>query len=325
MMRTLKKKIEKWKIAMVLVIISGCFVAISCNDQLVDEFEKSTLSQTADYPAEIKTHMANYMKEHPGAKLTYMEGTTQDVQKFVATPEIKGRVVYEYKYRGDEKSGVLLTDIVQFAEATQTDDKVFMVVEQQPEFIGGYDAMREFLRDNIKYPTQAVKNGENGTVYVSMIINQDGRVSDAKVLKGVSPSLDAEAVRVISIMPSWKPGTQNGRAVKVRFNIPIKFHAGETQGKYTEVQSPTLGAIQPANYQMKIIGFEKKDNGNGKRFIGRVVDEKGNPLPGLNVTVAGTTGGTSTNIKGEFALETQNQAGKLIFSFIGYESKTVEF
>lgn len=325
MMRTLKKKIEKWKIAMVLVVISGCFVAVSCNDQLVEEFEKSTLSQTNEIPNEVHNHMKAYEKEHPGSKLTYMEGTTQDVRQFVATPEIKNRVVYEYKYRDGEKAGVLLTNVVQFAEATQNDDKVFMVVEQQPEFTGGYDAMTAFLRDNIKYPEQALKNGESGTVYVSMIINQDGTVSDAKVLRGVSQSIDAEAVRVISIMPRWKPGMQNGRPVKVRFNVPIKFNGGQTQGKYTEVEKPAVGAIQPSNFEMKIAEFNKNGNGDGKRFTGRVTDEKGNPLPGLNIVIAGTNSGTSTNIKGEFALETPLKSGTLVFSFIGYETKKIKF
>jgi TonB family protein len=326
MMRTLKKKIEKWKIAVVLAIVSGCFVAISCNDQLVDEFEKSTLSQTSDYPAEIKTHMANYIKEHPGAKLTYLEGTSQDVDKFVTTPEVKGRIVYEYAYRGDEKKGVLLTDVAQHAEALQTEGQVFMVVEQQPEFSGGFDAFREFMQSNVKYPTEAQKNGESGTVYVSMVINQDGRISDAKVLRGVSQSLDAEALRVINLMPPWTPGKQNGRAVKVRFNIPVKFADGESDSQSSVTKpSTTVDEVLSANYQMKVVQFEKKNNGDGKRFVGKVIDEKGNPLPGLNVIVAGTTGGTTTNLKGEFALETPNQNGTIVFSFVGYDTKSIEF
>lgn len=325
MMRTLKKKIENWKIAMVLVIISGCFVAISCNDQLVDDFEKSTLSQVSLIPDEVKRTMDDYQKNHPGSKLTYLEGAADDVKKFVVTPEVKDRVVYEYSYRDNEKKGVLLTDVVQHAEALQTGDKVFMVVEQQPEFPGGFDGLREYMQSNVKYPTEAQKSGESGTVYISMIINQDGSVSDAKVLRGVSQSLDAEALRVVKMMPSWTPGKQNGKAVRVRFNIPVKFHGAEKQGNYSEYQKPTVERIETANYTMRVVQFEKKDNGNGKRFVGKVVDEKGNPLPGLNIIVAGTTGGTTTNMKGEFALETPNQNGKLVFSFIGYDTKTIEF
>ncbi len=325
MMRTLKKKIEKWKIAAVLVIISGCFIAFACNDQLVEDFEKSTLSQVSQVPPEVQRTIDDYQKSHPNAKLTYLEGTADDVKKFVGTPEVKDRVVYEYAYRDNEKKGVLLTDVVQHADALQNDEKVFMVVENQPEYTGGYDALKAFLQENIKYPTEAVKNGENGTVYVSMIINQDGTVTDAKVLKGVSKSLDAEAVRVIRMMPAWKPGTQNGKAVRVRFNIPIKFHAPQTQGKYSEVEEPTLGAIQPANYQMKVVKFEKKNNGDGKRFTGKVIDEKGNPMAGLNILVEGSTRGTSTDSNGEFALETPNQSGTLVFTFIGYDTHTIKF
>jgi beta-lactamase regulating signal transducer with metallopeptidase domain len=122
MMRTLKKKIENWKIAAVLVIISGCFVAVACNDQLVDEMEKSTLSQAAGYPEEIKDHMNDYLKEHPNAKLTYLEGIPADVDKLEQSPDVKNRVVYVYTYRGDEKKGILLTDVVQHADALKTND-----------------------------------------------------------------------------------------------------------------------------------------------------------------------------------------------------------
>jgi periplasmic protein TonB len=169
------------------------------------------------------------------------------VKKFTNQPEMKNRIVYVYNYRGDEKSGVLLTDVVQHAEALQTDDKVFMVVENHPEFPGGFDAFKEYMRSNVKYPTQALEKGENGTVYVSMIVNQDGRISDAKVLRGVSQSLDAEALRVVSSMPPWKPGIQNGKTVRVRFNLPIKFHPAEKQGEYYEVKPATVEQVKPEN------------------------------------------------------------------------------
>lgn len=325
-MRTLKKKIEKWKIAMLLVIISGCFVAVSCNDQLVDDFEKSTLSQVAQIPPDVKRTMDDYLKAHPESKLTYLEGASDDVRKFVATPEVKDRVVYEYSYRGEEKKGVLLTDVVQHAEALQNQEQVFMVVEQQPEFPGGFDAFRDYMRSNIKYPAAAQKNGESGTVYVTMIVNKDGSISDAKVLRGVSQSLDAEAVRVISQMPAWKPGTQNGKTVRVRFNIPVKFDGGknDSQGS-TSRPTTTVEQIELANNKMKVIDFKKNDNGNGQRFVGKVVDETGKPLPGLNIVVAGTHSGTSTDTKGEFALETPLKKGTLMFTFVGYETTRIDF
>jgi TonB family protein len=325
MMRTLKKKIEKWKIAAVLLIVAGCFVAISCNDQLIDEMEKSTVSQVSEYPNEIRDQMNDYLKEHPAAKLTYLEGTPADVDQLEQSADVKNRVVYVYKYKDNEKKGILLTDVVQYAEALQNEDKVFMVVEQQPEFIGGYDAMRNFLAQNTKYPTQARTNNESGTVYVSMIINEDGSVSNAKVLRGVSQSIDAEAVRVISIMPNWKPGMQNGKPVKVRFNIPIKFSAGKQDGPYYEVPVPQVGEISPSNFKMSIAQFEKKPNGTGTRFVGRVVDEKGKGLAGATIIIQGTTTGTKTDSQGSFALETEKKTGNLVFSFIGFETQSKAF
>lgn len=326
MMRTIKKKIEKWKIAMVLVVVSGCFVAISCNDQLADDLEKSTISQTGDYPDEIKTHMAEYAKKHPGAKLTYMEGTSEDVQKFVNTPGVKERIVYEYKYRGDEKRGVLMSDVVQFAEATQSDDKVFMVVEQQPEYTGGFDALRAFLRDNIKYPEDAQKAGVDGTVYVSMIINEDGTVSDVKPLRGVSASIDAEAIRVVQSMPSWKPGMQNGKPVKVRFTLPIRFNMdeGKKQGALSK-PATTIEQIRAENYKMKVVSFDQKDNSYGHKFTGRVINEEGKPLSGLTVIIQGTTSGTQTDSNGVFNLETSQQKGTLVFTHIGFDTQTIAF
>jgi hypothetical protein len=123
-----------------------------------------------------------------------------------------------------------------------------------------------------------------------------------------------------------KPVTQNGRAVRVRFNIPVKFADGKSnsQGSITK-PTTTIERIEASNNQMRVVQLEKKNNGDGKKFIGRVVDENGEPLAGLNVIVAGTTNGTTTNLKGEFALETPMQKGELVFSFIGYDSETIKF
>ena len=91
-----------------------------------------------------------------------------------------------------------------------------------PEFKGN---INEYLSNNIKYPKKEQKNNITGTVYIKFIIERDGSISNVTVLKGVSggPGLDAEAVSVISNMPKWRPGMQNGQAVRVSYNIPIRF------------------------------------------------------------------------------------------------------
>jgi TonB family protein len=93
-----------------------------------------------------------------------------------------------------------------------------------PEFPGGHEAMMDYLKENIQYPTTARENNEQGTVYVSFIVEEDGSISDVTSVKGVSQSVDAEAIRVVQNFAKWKPGKQNGKEVPVRFVIPIKFH-----------------------------------------------------------------------------------------------------
>lgn len=100
---------------------------------------------------------------------------------------------------------------------------VFVVVEEQPVYPGGVDAMMKFLTDNIKYPFIALENGSKGTVICTFVIEKDGSVSDVKVIRGLDPSMDKEAIRVIEQMPKWKPGMQRGNAVNVRYTLPVTF------------------------------------------------------------------------------------------------------
>lgn len=99
----------------------------------------------------------------------------------------------------------------------------FMVVENMPEFPGGMRACMEFLARNIKYPVECQKNGVQGRVIVQFIVKADGSVDSPEIMRSVDPLLDAEALRVVGLMPKWKPGTQKGEAVDVRFTIPIAF------------------------------------------------------------------------------------------------------
>lgn len=102
-------------------------------------------------------------------------------------------------------------------------EEIFVVVEEQPEFPGGQAALMKFLSENIRYPVIAQENGIQGRVICSFVVEKDGSITDVQVVRGVDPSLDKEAVRVIQSMPKWKPGKQRGKAVRVRFTLPIVF------------------------------------------------------------------------------------------------------
>ena len=102
-------------------------------------------------------------------------------------------------------------------------EEIFVVVEEQPEFPGGNTAMMKFLSDNIKYPVIAQENGIQGRVITNFVVERDGSITDVQVVRGVDPSLDREAIRVIQSMPKWKAGRQRGSAVRVRFTLPVVF------------------------------------------------------------------------------------------------------
>ena len=112
------------------------------------------------------------------------------------------------------------------------DNPVFEVVESMPEFPGGgMTAMMQFLSKNIKYPVNAQKNGTQGRVTVQFIVNADGSISNIGIIRGVDPELDGEAVRVISTMPNWKPGTQKGKPVRVKYTVPVMFRLPDEDKK----------------------------------------------------------------------------------------------
>ena len=108
-------------------------------------------------------------------------------------------------------------------EASSKSKDFYDVVEVMPSFPGGMGAMMNWLGENVKYPEEAHKAKQQGRVIVTFIVNKDGSVSDVVVTKSVAPSLDEEAVRAVKSMPNWNPGMQNGKAVRVKYTIPVSF------------------------------------------------------------------------------------------------------
>ena len=126
----------------------------------------------------------------------------------------------------DDADGTVLKAVEKIAEPEppkheEEQNKIFEVVEQQPQFPGG--SVNGWLADHIKYPVVAAENGISGRVVVQFVVERDGSVSQVRVVRGVDPSLDKEAQRVISSMPKWIPGKQNGQAVRSRFTVPVTF------------------------------------------------------------------------------------------------------
>lgn len=108
-------------------------------------------------------------------------------------------------------------------EEEESSQQIFTVVETMPEFPGGQGALLQYLAKSIKYPVIAQENGIQGRVTCTFVVNKDGSIVDAEVIRGVDPSLDKEALRVINSMPKWSPGKQRGKPVRVKYTVPVTF------------------------------------------------------------------------------------------------------
>ena len=112
---------------------------------------------------------------------------------------------------------------VEVEEEEVEEQQIFQVVEEMPEFPGGMAECMKWLSKNMKYPTISQENGVQGRVIVQFVVNRDGSIVDAVVARGVDPYLDKEALRVVGLMPKWKPGKQRGKEVRVKYTLPVMF------------------------------------------------------------------------------------------------------
>ncbi len=143
--------------------------------------------------------------------LNIVEDDKEIVETEIKTTEDTGQKI-EVKY---------VPQVVE--EEEPVEEEIFDVVEEMPEFPGGMAALMQYLGKNIKYPTIAQETGIQGRVIVQFVVNRDGSIVDAKVVRSVDPYLDKEAIRVISSMPKWKPGKQRNKAVRVKYTLPVMF------------------------------------------------------------------------------------------------------
>ncbi len=159
-------------------------------------------------------------------------------------------------------------------------EEVFMVVENMPEFPGGTAELMKFLAKNIKYPAEAQQKGEQGRVMVQFVVGKDGKLSDIKIMRSISPALDAEAIRVIKAMPTWKPGTQRGQAVAVKYTIPISFRLQGSKGDDKPVASDiqVVSVTKANNENSKPIPTDPVKDSNGEEVF--MVVEKMPEFPG---------------------------------------------
>ena len=173
-------------------------------------------------------------------------------------PVKKGKKAGTIKVNGQEIKVVEQDDIVTMegeVDQDQTKEEAFDVVEEMPEFPGGPKALMDYLMENVKYPKTAFDANIQGRVIAQFVVDKEGTVRDAHVVKSVDPALDAEALRVINNMPKWRPGRQNGKVVNVKYTIPVSFSLDGNNDSPQTAGSPNL-----EGYSLTVDG-EKVDIG----------------------------------------------------------------
>ncbi len=215
-------------VVLLLVLVAPALAALIKSARGTEEPKLKEMTVTLDQPPPITPQPPPPDVRIPPPVKTIIKFLPPKVTEKEVVEEEPMPTIEEIKENETGAVAVEGTGEVVFEEpvaevAENDDDKVFYAVEQQAEFPGGFAAMSKFLSKNIKYPASAKRMGVEGKVYVKFIVDKEGGISTIEIVKGINADLDKEAVRVIKLMPPWKPGKQNGRAVKSQFVLPVNF------------------------------------------------------------------------------------------------------
>ena len=218
--KTERASLEKDKLVYVLMglvfVLSLVYVALEWTEQEVTKYEVTDTEFLFEEEVEIQQTSQETPPPPPPPAVQEVE-VLNVVEDNVETETIE--VTTE-----ETETEVVIAAPVEAPQEEEEEDVVFMIVENQPEFPGGQQALFKYLSENVKYPVIAQENGIQGRVVCQFTVNKDGSIVDIEVVRsGGDPSLDKEAVRVIKSMPKWKPGKQRGRPVRVKFTLPVNF------------------------------------------------------------------------------------------------------
>ncbi|MEE0951982.1 MAG: energy transducer TonB [Paludibacteraceae bacterium] len=212
--------LEDKKIIYVLMgfvfVLSLCYVALEWTEQEVTKYEVMDDEFLFEEEVEIQQTTQETPPPPPPPAVQEVE-VLNVVEDNVETESIEINTE-------DDKEEVVIAAPVEAPEEEEEEEVIFVVVETMPEFPGGQQALFKYLSENVKYPVIAQENGIQGRVICQFVVNKDGSIVDVEVVRsGGDPSLDKEAVRVIKSMPKWKPGKQRGKAVRVKYTVPVNF------------------------------------------------------------------------------------------------------
>lgn len=217
-----KASLEDKKIIYVLMgfvfVLSVCYVAFEWIEKEVTKYEVADTDFLFEEEVEIQQTSQQETTPPPPPPAVQEVEVLNVVEDDVETESI------EINTEDEKDVEVVIAPPVEAPVEEEEEEVVFVVVETMPEFPGGQQALFKYLSENVKYPVIAQENGIQGRVICQFVVNKDGAIVDVEVVRsGGDPSLDKEAIRVIKSMPKWNPGKQRGKAVRVKYTVPVNF------------------------------------------------------------------------------------------------------
>lgn len=188
-------------------------------------------------------------------------------------------------------------------------DGTYLVAEKMPEFPSGMNGLMKYLQTNVKYPRTAQENGVSGRVIVSFVVDVDGSLKDITVARGVNAALDAEAVRVISAMPLWIPGQDRGKAVRVKYTIPISFSlkgGNESKGGILLKASDAGITNKSLTGNWQLCKVQKNSDGSFQLSLLPVLKEIGGDKTFTNLYVSSQNVPSFISAQGKYKLKSKN-------------------
>lgn len=217
--KSLEASLEDKKLTYALVglvfVLSICYVAFEWTEKEVTKYEVADMEFAFEEELDIQQTQQETTPPPPPPPVKEVE-VLNVVEDDVETETL------QINSEDNDADTVVIAPPVQAEE--EEEEVVFVIVETMPEFPGGQQALFKYLSENVKYPAIAQENGIQGRVICQFVVNKDGAIVDVEVVRsGGDPSLDKEALRVIKSMPKWKPGKQRGKAVRVKYTVPVNF------------------------------------------------------------------------------------------------------
>jgi TonB family protein len=332
MMKTVHKKIKQWKVATVSILALLIFLVVACQDQVMQDIQTIADNSSAAtiLPAQVEAELLKLKQANPKAEYIVMEMNEEGKNKMEELDkdeEFKKNLVGVHIIKAADQSFAILQKgdrTNALANMTASEDEIFSIVEESASPIGGFPELYGYIMKNIKYPQEARTKGVEGKVFIEFVVNLDGSLSDFVALKGIGSGCDEEAIRVLQTSTiAWNPGKQQGTAVKQRMVIPIIFKLG-SENPAAIIIGEADSNYPGSQYEFKVTLTKTLVNGLAQ-ISGQVKNQDGAPMSGTNIVVKSTTTGAVSNSNGYCKIDTKQNTGSLVFSFIGFKTAEVEF